>query len=223
MRYLALLLLCLSGSEADSGTPDDAEAATVRPDLWTELRALRDLVVEQRAELSGLKTGLTAADSRLEELRGEREKEKKDNCCVFTEKPKVAFSAALTDSGLLGPFNTDTTLVYTNVFTNVGQAYNPVTGIFTAPTKGVYYFRFTGMDYRSAVHMGVALYKNDQRIMLTYEINVNNGYFEHMSNGVTLELEKGDVVFLRLPANKGLYDNNESHNTFSGFLLFTVN
>uniref|UniRef100_A0A3B4UL47 C1q domain-containing protein n=1 Tax=Seriola dumerili TaxID=41447 RepID=A0A3B4UL47_SERDU len=134
---------------------------------------------------------------------------------------KVAFSAALTDSGLLGPFNTDTTIVYSNVFTNIGKAYNPVTGIFTAPVKGVYYFRFTGMDYRSAVHMGAALYKNNQRIMLTYEINVNNGYFEHMSNGVTLELEKGDVVFLRLPANKGLYDNNESHNTFSGFLLFT--
>lgn len=78
------------------------------------------------------------------------------------------------------------------------------------------------MDYRSQVHMGVALYKNDQRIMLTYEINVDNGYYEHMSNGVTLQLEKGDVIFLRLPANKGLYDNNENHNTFSGFLLFTL-
>uniref|UniRef100_A0A3B4XIK4 Complement C1q tumor necrosis factor-related protein 3-like n=1 Tax=Seriola lalandi dorsalis TaxID=1841481 RepID=A0A3B4XIK4_SERLL len=185
-----LLLLCLSHTAAAGGEAVQVdEQLTVQPDVWAEVRALRHLVVDQRAELN---------------------------------RSKVAFSAALTDSGLLGPFNTDTTIVYSNVFTNIGKAYNPITGIFTAPVKGVYYFRFTGMDYRSAVHMGAALYKNNQRIMLTYEINVNNGYFEHMSNGVTLELEKGDVVFLRLPANKGLYDNNESHNTFSGFLLFTL-
>ncbi|XP_022617748.1 complement C1q tumor necrosis factor-related protein 3-like [Seriola dumerili] len=212
MRFEALiLLLCLSHTAAaDREAVEVAEQLIVQPDVWAEVRALRDLVVDQRAELNVLKTRLTSTENELQTIR------------TNTESSKVAFSAALTDSGLLGPFNTDTTIVYSNVFTNIGKAYNPVTGIFTAPVKGVYYFRFTGMDYRSAVHMGAALYKNNQRIMLTYEINVNNGYFEHMSNGVTLELEKGDVVFLRLPANKGLYDNNESHNTFSGFLLFTL-
>ncbi|XP_023282019.1 complement C1q tumor necrosis factor-related protein 3-like [Seriola lalandi dorsalis] len=213
-----LLLLCLSHTAAAGGEAVQVdEQLTVQPDVWAEVRALRHLVVDQRAELNVLKTRLTSSESELQELRGQLQ-----TLSTNTERSKVAFSAALTDSGLLGPFNTDTTIVYSNVFTNIGKAYNPITGIFTAPVKGVYYFRFTGMDYRSAVHMGAALYKNNQRIMLTYEINVNNGYFEHMSNGVTLELEKGDVVFLRLPANKGLYDNNESHNTFSGFLLFTL-
>ncbi|XP_040899611.1 complement C1q tumor necrosis factor-related protein 3-like [Toxotes jaculatrix] len=217
-----VVLLCLSCSatadtEAVEGTEAKAKQTSVQPDVWAEVRALRDLVVVQRAELDVLKTRLTSTESKLQELRGELQ-----TLRTNAESSKVAFSAALTDSGLLGPFNTDTTIVYSNVFTNIGQAYNPITGVFTAPVKGVYYFRFTGMDYRSNVHMGVALYKNSERIMLTYEINVNNGYFEHMSNGATLELEKGDVVSLRLPANKGLYDNNESHNTFSGFLLFTM-
>ncbi|XP_071325281.1 collagen alpha-2(VIII) chain-like [Trachinotus anak] len=218
MRFVSLVvLLCLSRTAAADRQVKEAEAQQLQPDVWTEVSALRDLVVDQRAELNVLKTKLTSTESELQELR-----EQLQTLRTNAESSKVAFSAALTDSGLLGPFNTDTTIVFSNVFTNIGKAYNPFTGIFTAPIKGVYYFRFTGMDYRSKVHMGMALYKNDERIMLTYEINVNNGYFEHMSNGVTLELEKGDVVFLRLPANKGLYDNNESHNTFSGFLLFTL-
>lgn len=55
----------------------------------------------------------------------------KKNCicvCVFTEKPKVAFYAALTNAGFVGPFNIDITLKFSKVYTNVGKAYNPSTG-----------------------------------------------------------------------------------------------
>lgn len=46
-----------------------------------------------------------------------------------SDKPKVAFSASLGSNGFIGPVNTDTTVVYKNVFNNVGNAYNPATGI----------------------------------------------------------------------------------------------
>lgn len=47
---------------------------------------------------------------------------------MLTEKPKVAFYTGLTNAGNVGPFNTEITLKYSNVHTNIGNAYNPATG-----------------------------------------------------------------------------------------------
>jgi len=41
---------------------------------------------------------------------------------------KVAFSAGLTDSGVLGPFDEETTLVFSKTITNIGRAYNQTAG-----------------------------------------------------------------------------------------------
>ena len=55
---------------------------------------------------------------------------------LSSEKPKVAFYTALTDAGTLGPYNTDITLKYSKVFTNIGNAYNPSTGNILQLTCG---------------------------------------------------------------------------------------
>ena len=41
---------------------------------------------------------------------------------------KVAFSAGLTESGSVGPFDDETTLIFSKTFSNVGGAYDPSTG-----------------------------------------------------------------------------------------------
>ncbi|XP_023821771.2 cerebellin 11 isoform X2 [Oryzias latipes] len=46
--------------------------------------------------------------------------------------PKVAFSARTSKGGAYGNFQGDTTLTYNAVITNVGDAYNPPTGVATA-------------------------------------------------------------------------------------------
>lgn len=44
---------------------------------------------------------------------------------------QVAFGVVLGPDGHRGPFNAYTTLVYNNVYANVGKAYNPDTGTWT--------------------------------------------------------------------------------------------
>ncbi|XP_035383264.1 complement C1q-like protein 4 isoform X2 [Electrophorus electricus] len=138
---------------------------------------------------------------------------------TLKEKSQVAFSASLADS--VGPFNVDSTIVYPKVITNVGQAYNLFTGIFTAPVRGIYYIGFTACGNADSNAMALNLYKNSD--LLTNLAKYSNGYMTYFSGGVTVQLEAGDVVYTQLPANSKLYDDHINNRTvFSGFLVITV-
>ncbi|XP_059185076.1 complement C1q-like protein 3 [Centropristis striata] len=167
---------------------------TTTADILAEMRALRDMVVELNLQVELLQ---------------------KEN----TER-KVAFYTGLTDGGQVGKFNTDFPLKYSKVFTNIGGAYNPSTGFFTAPVRGVYYFQFTMNGYQPG-NMGVYVYKNNERIMYNVEIKEEKGN-EYMTNSVVLELMAGDEIYLVLPRLCSLWDSSYNHNTFSGSLLFTL-
>uniref|UniRef100_A0A8C5DLE7 C1q domain-containing protein n=1 Tax=Gouania willdenowi TaxID=441366 RepID=A0A8C5DLE7_GOUWI len=135
---------------------------------------------------------------------------------------KVAFSTSLlaSGSGYTGPFNTDTNLIFKNVYENLGNAYNPHTGLFTAPVRGVYHFEFY-IHGTSKYYSGAFLVKNGQQICMAFD-STSSGRTA-ASNGATLLLEVGDVVFLRLWVNSWIYDDAfYNHNTFSGHLLFTM-
>ncbi|XP_030293624.1 complement C1q-like protein 2 isoform X5 [Sparus aurata] len=239
---LLLLGLCGSGAQGEAGglgevneinqntdPKDPAEESTEQItkqttcDIWTELRALRDMVVElnvhvellqrensvQATELVSLESRLTSSESKTSDLEKEN-----------AEKPKVAFYTALTDAGFVGPYNTDITLKYSKVFTNIGNAYNPSTGFFTAPVKGVYNLQLTVMGYHTGT-TAVDVYKNNQRIMHNWEHN-NNVVPEYFTNSLVLELTAGDEIHLVLPSGYSIYDSSDNYSTFSGSLLFTL-
>uniref|UniRef100_A0A673BCQ0 C1q domain-containing protein n=1 Tax=Sphaeramia orbicularis TaxID=375764 RepID=A0A673BCQ0_9TELE len=139
---------------------------------------------------------------------------------LSSKRPKVAFSFGLSDAGRIGPFNTDITLKFTKVFTNFGQAYNPNTGIFTAPVRGVYYFRFSAMNSNVNGPLGVQVYLNGKRVSWNYGRDSN--WYGRATNAFIFQLEKGDVVYLVLPVGYDIFDHNYNVTTFSGFLLFPV-
>uniref|UniRef100_A0A3B3UB77 Cerebellin 10 n=1 Tax=Poecilia latipinna TaxID=48699 RepID=A0A3B3UB77_9TELE len=138
------------------------------------------------------------------------------------EVKHLAFSASLLASGQghTGPFNTEITLIFKHVVTNIGNAYNRETGLFTAPVRGVYHFEFHIFGHGSNNPTSAELVKNGEKVFMSWTSQPAGG--QKASNGVSLLLEIGDVVFMRMWANSRIYDNQSHHTTFSGHLLFTM-
>uniref|UniRef100_A0AAY4B4V3 C1q domain-containing protein n=1 Tax=Denticeps clupeoides TaxID=299321 RepID=A0AAY4B4V3_9TELE len=202
---------------------DSSVTTTCPPDIWTEVRSARDLVVEQTVKLQTVAEKLEAAESKctaeVTELKSRVSQLEQE----LSGTPHVAFSAALGGQGHTGPFNTDKTLVYRTVITNIGSSYNPNTGIFTAPRRGIYYFTFS--TYAHVPHQRfTSLYKNGALITSAYGHyppgqNTGSG---SGSNHAVLQLEKGDVVYVQLRSGSHVHDDSNSYSTFSGVLLWPL-
>ncbi|XP_059189910.1 complement C1q and tumor necrosis factor-related protein 9-like isoform X1 [Centropristis striata] len=162
----------------------------------------------QPAELAAIRQKLIVSEGRVKELEKQQ------------EVRKVAFSASLLTSGE-GNTHDSAPLIYKNVFTNTGNHYNVNTGYFTAPVRGVYYFRFTGHVAHSGHSMRMSLFKNTtSTVTIGDRPTTNTDPEDNASNGVVLQLKVGDVVSVHLAGQ--VWDDQYHRTTFSGFLLFTL-
>ncbi|XDV25956.1 hypothetical protein PO909_029780 [Leuciscus waleckii] len=190
------------------------------------IRELTATVTEQKANIRALETQLREQQTFILEEMNKKNDEISNLTLRQVELRKenrdreIAFSASLMQSGgrYTGPFTTEITLTYRNVFTNIGNAYNPVTGVFTAPLKGAYMFRVS--VYGHGGKACAVIVKNGKLMVVAYD-DQSKG-LSNSSNGVVLILEVGDVVYVRLWSKTRIHDNGNNHNTFSGFLLFPL-
>ena len=88
--------------------------------------------------------------------------------------------------------------------------------------KGVYNFRFTAASKLSPECVCIYMSKNEQKLIYNCGYN-NHTYYEYLSNGIIIELKQGDRVYMRLPGGGNrLVDTVNSHNMFSGFLVYSM-
>ncbi|KAK1786568.1 hypothetical protein P4O66_003018 [Electrophorus voltai] len=161
----------------------------------------------------------------IEDKMKKMESEIKDLKFSNTEQPKVAFSATLADTdffAVMGPYQKDTTLVFENVLTNIGNAYDSQTGFFTSPLKGVYVLRvFSEAVGYSAQSLTAGLFKNGEHAFSTHAHQ--SGSFYSTSNGVSLQLETGDTICMHLYPGTWIFHNGQyHHSSFCSQLLFSL-
>ena len=108
-------------------------------------------------------------------------------------------------------------VVFNQVETNIGNGYDQYTGVFSAPTSGVYVFSTTiSTLVANSSHYGV--FQNGKKKTVMWVNGFQNNY-DSSSHTVILKLQKGDDVTIKhTGSDKSV--NGDLHSMFSGFLLY---
>ncbi|XP_029590124.1 complement C1q-like protein 2 isoform X1 [Salmo trutta] len=213
---LLLLLCCCSLSGAQVESSNEGNVTNESSQHFDD--KVGNNWMKELMESLGEAAGTTGSQSVVYTVLRERSAKVVNLEKAGNERPKVAFSASLFPSSQhRGPFNIDTTLIFTNVITNIGQAYNSGTGVFAAPVRGVYYFTFT-CNSGTTGKVNAALLKNGKNMAVV----IVKGNVDSMgSNSVILQLNEGDHVNIVLWRGNSIYDNGY-RSTFTGVLLFPM-
>ncbi|OWF34487.1 Complement C1q tumor necrosis factor-related protein 6 [Mizuhopecten yessoensis] len=104
---------------------------------------------------------------------------------------------------------------------NEGSAYSNLTGVFTCPKAGMYYFSVTIMVWGHD-EFETELVHNGVNIMLNYA--AGESHVNQATNSVVIRLNEGDKVWVRILENPGINNGNiriygGGWTTFTGFRI----
>ncbi|XP_072920289.1 uncharacterized protein [Hemitrygon akajei] len=127
---------------------------------------------------------------------------------------KVAFMASMATHFT----NQNSGIIFSSVETNVGSYFDVMTGRFSAPIAGVYFFIFNMMKHEDVEETTVYLMHNGNAVITMFS-SESKGKHDSAGNSGVLKLDTGDEVWLRM-GNGALHGDHQRYCTFSGFLLF---
>ncbi|KAH3851283.1 complement C1q tumor necrosis factor-related protein 3-like [Dreissena polymorpha] len=153
--------------------------------------------------------------TRLSRQRWVNALKKKDGSCKnCRNSATVAFTALLNKPK--ENIGRGQKIIFQNVVLNKGGAYNPRTGVFTAPVTGLYLFSATLLHEPERGSLHAALVHSGRRVAL---LHATSGMWDEGSQTVIIQVNKGEQVWIQ---NKNGYNSliyGMGFSSFAGVLL----
>jgi len=116
---------------------------------------------------------------------------------------------------------------FNDIQMNVGGGYDPFTGYFTAPVKGVYYFSLNILKRSTDSWFNLNHRKNGEtghKTVTSAICSASNARYANMAASTIIALDEGDQLYVDFhgsSANWNWKKNGKPHawNTMSGFLI----
>ena len=111
-------------------------------------------------------------------------------------------------------------LVYQTVLYNVGEGYDPATGVFTAPVSGTYLFTLViSTANNKLARVGLVVGGQKDQTISHYS---HSSYYTTSSASAVYMLEQGKSVYVRVQGSNHKYidDSTTGCNQFIGVLLY---
>jgi hypothetical protein len=104
---------------------------------------------------------------------------------------------------------------FEDVKVNRGQGYDPSTGVFTAPRKGLCHISCVILG-GNGNHVHYQLNKNDARYTLGF---ASNGVYTSSTISALVEMKKGDRLFIKHNYSSSEQMHGLHYSTFAGYFL----
>ncbi|VDI64752.1 Hypothetical predicted protein [Mytilus galloprovincialis] len=123
---------------------------------------------------------------------------------MMEKKETVVFSAYRSSTQTL---SNGEKLIFDGVWINVGNGYEPSTGVFKAPQPGLYHFTAVVMSDSGS---NLVLYLCQNGLCITRRLLTGDGY-KTGTFDVVLNLQKGEKVYIQSDRSQIIYSDSNRH------------
>lgn len=111
------------------------------------------------------------------------------------------------------------TVIFDDVITNIGNAYDHLTGLFTAPYDGVYFFASSFLKPGNGPSLHLEMMKNGASISKGHAAAGNNASESGSMNAI-VSLKLGDVIKIRHFEGTSTETIHGDWSFFTGYLVY---